>query len=105
MPRNSPPTGDIILKSKQAIPVYPEVVRLLEGDIVTAYYYAQLLYYSRYAKSEYFAKSKTDIEHDTALTRFQQDRARAKLVRLGWIDLRVGQRTETLHFRIARRLT
>lgn len=89
--------NQVILRSRRAIPVRPEVVRLLGHDFIAAVYLEQLLYYNareqRYrvgGEDGYFPKSKTEIETDTALTRYQQDRARSKLIEAGFLKVKVS---------------
>lgn len=76
----------------QAIPVLPEEVRILGHDFVAAIYYRQMIYYDLHEPKDaegYFKKSKSAISRSTALTRYQQDRARRKLVEVGWIAVRL----------------
>lgn len=76
------------LQSRQAIPVYLEVVRLLGDDHIAAIYYKQMVYYDENEPKDpagFFTKTKSKVYNDTVLSRYQQDRARLKLVALGWI--------------------
>lgn len=81
----------VIKRPGPAIPVRPYIVRLLGRDFIAAIYFEQMYFYDGREPKDaegYFDKSVATIEHDTALTRRHQDRAREKLVRLGWIDVR-----------------
>lgn len=82
------------LQSRQAIPVYLEIVRMLGHDHLAALYFQQLRFYEGLELKDaqgYFKKNKRVFENDTELTRFQQDRARAKLTALGWIESRADK--------------
>lgn len=78
-------------RADHVVPVRPTLVRLLGRDHAAAIYYQQLLYYSKREVIDtegFFPKSASEMEGSTALTRRQQDRAREKLARLGWIESR-----------------
>lgn len=75
-------------KAHWVIPVYPELVRLLGRDHIAAIYYQQMVFYDGHELKDaegFFTKSKQAIETATALTRYQQDRARSKLAQRGWL--------------------
>jgi len=88
--------------NSQAIPVRPSVVRILGNDHIAAIYFQQLRYYNDHTEKDsegFFSKSVPTIYRDTVLTRSQQDRARRKLVALGWIAVRqslTGLKTKLL---------
>jgi hypothetical protein len=96
---------DIVLKSRQVIPVHPEIVRLLDGDHTCAIYLEQMLFYDKNEPKDedgYFPKSKATILRDTALTRYQQDRARARLEQMEWLTVTVEQHngSQTVYYKL-----
>lgn len=95
----------VALQSKQRVPVSPEIVCKLGGNISAAYYYTQLLYYDQYGAKDshgWFDKNTREIEDDIGIGRRQQEHSRKKLVELGWIEtqsIRGGLRPTTM-FRV-----
>lgn len=93
------------LHSKQAIPVSPEIVRKLSGNVTAAYFYQQLQFYDRYEPKNgngWFVKDSTDIENDTGLNRYKQRRIRELLEEGGMIETRSirGGKRPAIMFRI-----
>jgi hypothetical protein len=92
------------LRSKQAIPVSPEVVRMLDGNVQAGYFYAQLQFYERHHADTdgWITKDSTELENDTGLSRYQQRRIREILEKKGIIEtepIRGGLRP-AIRFRI-----
>jgi len=87
---------------EKVIAFHPELVEIL-GDIQTAIYFQQLYYWRDKGgrKDGYVYKSKKEIEKETTLSRFHQDKARKKLVELGWISVKKfkANGAPTLHFK------
>jgi hypothetical protein len=72
------------------IPFIPHMVSML-GDINSCIYYIQLWYWQGKGRRSdgYIYKTKTEIEFETTLSREQQDRVREKLVKKGWLDVKL----------------
>jgi uncharacterized phage protein (TIGR02220 family) len=89
---------------KRVIAFHPEVAEELGNDQITAIYYQQLDYWSEKGSRPdgFIYKSKEEIRGETTLTREQQDRARNKLVSLGWLETKLikAKGAPTLHYRI-----
>jgi hypothetical protein len=77
---------------KNPIAFYPKLAELL-GDIPSAIYYQQLNYWSDKGSRDdgFIYKSKHEIQEETTLTREQQDRIKAKLVKMGWLETKLIQ--------------
>lgn len=95
----------VALQTKQRVPVSPEVVRRLGGNISAAYYYTQLLYYEQWDPKDsdgWFDKNTREIEDDIGIGRRQQEHSRKKLEELGWIETQSvrGGLKPTMLFRV-----
>lgn len=95
----------VALRSKQRIPVSPELVDLLDRNVTATYYYTQLLYYDRYDRKDaegWFDKNSSEIDNDIRLNRRQQEHSRKILEGKGWIETRSirGGRKPTIMFRV-----
>lgn len=91
------------MKFERPIAFYPDLAREL-GGIGEAIYYQQIHFWSDKGNREdgFIYKSKEEIEHETTLTRDQQDRIRTKLTKMGWIEVKKVQAPNgapTLHYR------
>ncbi len=91
------------MKFERPIMFIPGLAREL-GGIEEAIFYQQLHYWMDKGTREdgFIYKSTAEIEEETTLTRFQQDRIRAKLVKKGWIEIkktRAPNGSPTLHYR------
>ena len=86
----------------------PQLVEIL-GDIPTALYYQQLLYWSDKGGRDdgWIYKSMKEIEYETTLSRKQQERARKNLEKSGIIKTKLmkADGAPTLHFQICTKLT
>ena len=81
--------NQVALQTKQRVPVSPEIVRRLSGNVSAAYYNTQLLYYDRYndkTDDGWFDRNSKEIEDDIGLGRRQQEHSRKVLEELGWIE-------------------
>ncbi len=89
------------LHSKQAVPVSPELVRLLNGNVASAYFYRQLQFYAN-LQDGWFEKSSTDLERDLGISRYQQRRIRESLEKMGIIETQSirGGTKPAIRFRI-----
>lgn len=85
------------------IAFYPELSRELGGDPIAALFYQQLYYWSNKGKRSdgFIYKTKEEIEYETTLNRYQQDKARNKLVKLGWLEIKKikANGSPTLHYK------
>lgn len=84
------------------IAFYPDLARLL-GNIEAAIYYQQLYYWSDKGSREdgFIYKTKDEIEEETTLSRFQQDRCRKQLEENGWLETKLVRANghPTVHYR------
>ena len=80
--------NQVALQTKQRVPVSPEIVRRLGGNVAAAYYYTQLLYYDAYGDKQdgWFDRNSKEIESDIGLGRRQQEHSRKILEEAGWIE-------------------
>lgn len=95
----------VALRTKQRVPVSPEIVSRLGSNVTAAYYYTQLLYYDRYDdkdKDGWFDKNSRELESDIGLNRRQQEHSRKILEELEWIETRSirGGLKPTVMFRV-----
>jgi hypothetical protein len=92
----------ITLQADKVIAFRPEIARHLKST-EAAIYYQQLLYWSDKGKRTdgFVYKTKVDIEQETSLNRYQQDKARNILEKKGWITSKLFQAngSPTLHFK------
>ena len=91
------------MKYDRVIAFHPSLARELDG-IEEAIFYQQLYYWKDKGNREdgFIHKTIEDIEEETTLTRRQQDRIRAKLVKMGWIEIKKTHAPNgkpTLHYR------
>ena len=72
------------------IAFYPQLAKIL-GNIEAAIYYQQLIYWSDKGSRDdgFIYKTKEDIEQETTLSRFQQDRCRKQLEEAGWLETKL----------------
>lgn len=86
---------------ERPIAFYPFLAREL-GDIESAIYYQQILYWSDKGSREdgYIYKTVKEIEEETTLTKKQQSRIRKKLIKLGWLEVKKKKANgaPTLHY-------
>lgn len=86
------------------IAFYPFLARVL-GGINEAIYLQQFIYWSNKGsrKDGYIYKSKEEIEEETCLTRYQQDKVRKNLEELGVLETKVKKANgvPTLHYKVA----
>lgn len=84
------------------IAFYPQLAKIL-GDIESAIYYQQILYWADKGKRKdgFIYKTKEELEAETTLTRDQQDRVRKNLVKLGWLEVKNMRANghNTLHYK------
>lgn len=95
----------IALQNRQRIPVSPEIVRKLKGNVAAAFYYQQLLYYDQYENKDsdgWFHKNTREIEDDICIGRRQQEHSRQLLASIGWIEIQAvrGGTKPTMLFRV-----
>lgn len=91
------------LQSRQKIPVSPEIVRTLDGNVAAAFFYAQIQFYARTDPGpDWIFKDSTEIEHDTGLNRDKQRYIRRALVDKGLIEIvaQRGGRKPRIGFRV-----
>jgi len=91
------------LPFERTVAFYPALARHFGHDVNTALYFQQILFWSDKGDREdgFIYKTKDEFEEETALTSKQQDRCRAKLEKLDYIEvkkLRVNG-SPTLHYR------
>ncbi len=79
----------------------PELARVL-GGINAALFASQMLYWTNRTKDPdgWIWKSQSDWEAETGLSRYQQERARAKLRALGVLEERYGGIPRRLYYRL-----
>jgi hypothetical protein len=93
---------------RRRVPVPPLFVELLGNDLVTAYFLTQVIFWQGVVEDEdpprqWWWKSREEWTEELGLGRYQQDRARQKLISL---DLLEEQRRhaerwdQTVHFRL-----
>lgn len=86
----------------QPIAFNPQLVEIV-GDMQTAIFYQQLHYWSDKGAREdgYIYKKKEEIEYETTLSPYQQDRSRKKLVELGFLKVKKVKvnGSPTLHYK------
>ena len=89
------------LNLEKPVVLYPQLAKAL-GGIEEAIYWQQLYYWSDKGKDNWIYKTKKEIEEETALTRYQQDRVRKKLEKIGAITtlLKKANGSPTLHFKV-----
>ena len=89
------------LNLEKPVILYPQLAKAL-GGIEEAIYWQQLYYWSDKGKDSWIYKTKEEIEKETALTRYQQDRVRKKLEKIGAITtlLKKANGSPTLHFKV-----
>ncbi len=100
----------VALRSKQCVPVSPEIVCMLGNNVAAAYFYTQLLYYDRYGQKDshgWFDKNSREVESDIGLGRRQQEHSRKILEQKGLIETRSirGGPKPTVKYRILVRYT
>jgi len=87
---------------KKPIAFYPQLSIEL-GDIPSAIYYQQLYYWSDKGKRNdgWFYKTVKEMEDETTLSRYQQDKARKTLLRRGFIEAKkmMANGSPTYHYR------
>lgn len=87
---------------EKPIAFYPQIAREL-GDIASAIYYQQLYYWSDKGKRDdgWIYKSVKEIEEETTLSRFQQDRSRKLLIKKGYLEAKkkMANGAPTYHYR------
>lgn len=92
---------------QRIVAFYPELAMELR-DVCAAILYQQLYYWSDKGTREdgFIYKTKEEIQEETALTRDQQDRARKKLEKLGWLETKLmkANGAPTLHYRCLTKL-
>ena len=72
-----------IMQLGRPVAYYPNVARAFGGDVVTAIYLCQFLYWRGRSKGREIYKTREQIEQETALSPYQQRRAEAALKKLG----------------------
>lgn len=95
---------EITVHSNRAVPYSPEIAAMLKG-VPYAIYFRQLQHGQKHKADVegWFAFSVEDMRQATFLSRFQQESARALLVKLGWIETALRCRNggaPTMHFRV-----
>ena len=89
--------------SPKPIAFRPEYVEHF-GDIETAIFFQQFHYWSDKGGRDdgYVFKSQIEIEYETTLSRFQQDRVRKKLVSMGYLLVKKikANGVPTLHYKV-----
>lgn len=85
------------------IAFHPDLARLF-NSMEAAIYWQQLFYWSDKGKRSdgFVFKTKEEIEEETTLTRFQQDKIRRKLEKDGYLETKLikANGAPTLHYRI-----
>jgi len=93
----------LLLNLKRVIAFHPDLAYLF-GSINTAIYFQQLYYWSDKGIREdgYVYKTKDEIEEETTLTRFQQDKCRQCLEKEGYLETKLFKvaGSPTLHYRL-----
>ncbi len=91
------------MRFDRPIAFIPNLAREL-GGIEEALYYQQLHYWGDKGDREdgFIYKTVEQLEEETTLTRRQQDRVRAKLVKMGWLEVKnthAPNGAPTLHYK------
>lgn len=93
----------IKLNLKNPVMLYPQLAKIL-GGTKEAIYWQQLYYWSDKGNDPegWIYKTKIEMEKETTLTRYQQDRIREKLEKMGAIKtiLKKVNRIPILHFKL-----
>ena len=84
------------------IAFYAELAREL-GGIEEAIFYQQIHYWGQRGKRDdgFVYKTVEELEEETTLSRYQQDRIRKKLIKKGWLEVKLfkANGAPTLHYR------
>ena len=84
------------------IAFYPQLAKEL-GSIEAAIFYQQIFYWAPKGKRAdgFIYKTKDEIEAETTLSRFQQDKIRTLLVKKGWLEVKKikANGAPVLHYR------
>lgn len=96
-------TKPILIGLQAPVVIHTQIVKAL-GSLESALYFQQLYYWSDKGKrlDGYIYKTKEEIEDETTLTRFQQDRIRKSLVSMGILDTKLikANGAPTMHYRL-----
>ena len=94
---------EIHLNSERIVGYRPEVAKKL-GSIEAAVLIENLIFWSKRSKSKdgWFYKDKNEIEDETLLNRYQQDKGRGILSREKWIETKIKKANgaPTLHYKV-----
>lgn len=90
------------------IAFYPQLAQEL-GSIEAAIYYQQLYYWSDkgYLEDGWIYKTKKEIEEETTIPARTQDRIRARLEEMGWLEVRIAKvkGAPTTHYKCLKEYT
>ncbi len=93
----------LYLSLEKPVVLHPQLVKLF-GDINQALFWQQIYYWSDKGQDPdgWIYKNKEELEEETTLSRYQQDRARKKLEEMGYLETKIKKAngSPTLHYKV-----